>query len=123
VDARRRLLEAEGGTVTAEELGGMLGITRQAVDKRRRAGKLLAVEVQGRGFRYPAWQIHGGELLHGLEEVLRVLAPDSPSVHLQFFLLPCHGLEGKRPLDLLRRRRRLSDILGSAQAYNTHGAP
>lgn len=123
VEAKRSLLESDGGTLSAEELGELLGITRQAVDKRRRAGKLLAIAVNGRGLRYPAWQVHSGQLLGGLEDVLAALEPDSPLMHIQFFLSGNYALEGKRPLDLLRRGQRLKDVLRAAKVLDTHGAP
>lgn len=123
VQARRQLLAAEGGLLSAEELGDALGITRQAVDKRRKGGKLLAVEAGGRGLGYPAWQVHDGETLYGLEEVLGAIEADSPVALCQFFLTPAERLGGKRPLDLLRRRQRLKDVLLAARSLDIQGAP
>ena len=72
VDARRRMLEAEGGVLSPEEAGHLLGVTRQAVDKQRRAGRLLAVNV-GRRWRYPAWQFANGSVVAGIPETLVAL--------------------------------------------------
>lgn len=72
VRAQRQLLEEEGGTLSAEEAGAVLGIKRQAVDKARRQGRLLGLSVAGR-WRYPAWQFSDGQVLQGLREVLAAL--------------------------------------------------
>ena len=54
--AMRELLSADGGAYTASEVAGLLSMTRQAVDKRRKAGQLLAIGLPKRGLLYPAWQ-------------------------------------------------------------------
>src|SRR5687767_9227777 len=72
--AKTRLLAAEGGCLSAGGMAELLGISRQAVDKRRAAGQLLAVrDREGADWLYPLWQLQGGALLPGLERVLRVL--------------------------------------------------
>lgn len=120
--SRKQLLEAEGGTLSAEEMGELLGMSRQAVDKRRRAGRLFAVEVGPRGLRYPAWQVHDGDVLAGLEEVLTALTVEAPLDRVAFFLTPSAALGGRRPLDLLRRRARLGEVVAAAQAAGGAGA-
>ena len=60
VEHRQKLLQLAGGALSAEEAGRTLGITRQAVDKRRRARTLLAVR-EGSDWRDPACQFHEGE--------------------------------------------------------------
>src|SRR5262249_11043365 len=74
IHARRELLQAEGGVIPASEVAGILRISRQAVDKRRQAGTLLAIGVGGHGFHYPAWQFDQSGVLDGLERVLKALA-------------------------------------------------
>src|SRR5271163_4543737 len=49
IEAKRRLIDDHGGAVTAEQVAQNLGITRQAVEKRRRGGKLIALTTGGRG--------------------------------------------------------------------------
>ena len=46
-ETRARLAEAAGGMLSADAAGRALGISRQAVDKRRAAGRLLAVRIRG----------------------------------------------------------------------------
>ena len=119
VEAKRRLLEADGGTVSAEEAGRMLGISRQAVDKKRRVGRLVALPIVARQ-RYPVWQFKDGAILPGLAGVLAALTTASPWVKAAFFVSRNARLGGKRPLDLLRQDR-VDDVMRAARIYGEHG--
>lgn len=127
VQAQARLLAAEGGPLTGEQAAQLLGISRQAVAKRRRAGSLLAVQTGRRGFAYPAWQFDArgpGGVLPGLEAVLRELGRDG--VHstwtcLSWFLTGDVRLRGARPLDALRKGR-VDVVRTAAAAYGEQGA-
>lgn len=121
VQAARRLLEEEGGTLSAEELGDLLGITRQAVNQRRQAGKLLALEVGRHGYAYPAWQLTETGTLPGLEATLRTLEGHDPWMQARFFLSPHPRLENRRPLDELRKSH-TEAVLEAAHLYGEHGA-
>ena len=74
--AQRELLDAEGGGLTGSEMAEALGVSRQAVDKRRKAHQLLALEAPKRGLVYPGGQLTGTGLLPGLAEVLTHLPHD-----------------------------------------------
>lgn len=103
IEARKELLEQEGGAVSAEELGQMLGgISAQAVNKRCRAGRLLGLPVGENRYRYPVWQVEGGKALSGLAEVIEVLGVEGPWMRAAFFLGGNVRLGGERPLDELR---------------------
>ncbi|MBA2713352.1 MAG: hypothetical protein H0U55_07345 [Rubrobacteraceae bacterium] len=121
VQARRELLGAEGGTVSSGQAAELLGITPQAVDKRRRAGKLLALPV-GRAYLYPVWQFdERGGVLAGLEEVLGSFGVEDAWMRASYFLRENGRLDDERPLDVLRE----GDIEGverAARAYGEHGA-
>jgi hypothetical protein len=79
------------------------GISRQAVDKRRRAGQLLALRV-GADWRYPAIQVdRHGMVPDGLAVVLRSMADSGPWSILDFLLTPDEVLEGLTPIEALRR--------------------
>ena len=99
---RDQWLEAEGGTMGVDDVAARLHITRQAVDKRRKAGTLLAVDVGRHGYRYPVWQFTDGGVLPALDEILSLLGEHSPLAQLGFFLSDNIALDGRRPLDLLR---------------------
>lgn len=118
--ARDELFGAEGGTLSAAEVAELLGITRQAVNKRREARKLIGVEIGRRGFRYPAWQFAAGATLAGLEDVLTALRNAPALAQMRFFLSGSHHLGGKRPIDLLRKKSTAS-VLSAAKAFGEHG--
>jgi hypothetical protein len=118
---RDDLLAAEGGTLTTQAVARHLGLTPQAVHKRRNAGKLLALELGRRGLRFPAWQFADDGVLAGLEEVLRALEDAPPLAVVRFFLSGNARLVGKRPLDRLR----LGDpapVIAAARAFDLQGA-
>jgi hypothetical protein len=124
VIAMRQMLGAEGGTLSGQQVAELLGITRQGVDKRRKAGQLLAVEAPRRGYLYFAWQFtDAGEELPGLVDVLKALGEHDPWAQARFFLSGNARLRGKRPLDLLRAgARELDRVLLAAGAFAQHGA-
>ena len=101
VEHRRILIEYAGGTLSGEEAGRVLGISRQAIDKRRRAGVLLAVR-EASDWRYPACQFEEGDVVTGLGAVLRGFAAQGPWVALDFLLAPDMALGGRTPLEALR---------------------
>jgi hypothetical protein len=118
---REELLRAEGGAVGAPGMAALLGISRQAVDKRRKLGKLLAVAAGARRWLYPAWQVADGRSLGGLEETLAALREWSPWARLGFFLGENLRLGGERPLDALRRGE-AERVLRAARAFGDPGA-
>jgi len=106
IEARHHLLELGGGVYTAEQVAEALGISRQAVDNRRKRGTLLAVTLGRRGNFYPAWQIHEGQVLEGLGVVLAELCDRDhrdPWTQVAFMLNPNTWLDDETPLDVLRR--------------------
>lgn len=119
--ARVQLLEAEGGPLTGEEVAGLLHLTRQAVDKRRRAGRLLGLSLGRRGYVYPAWQFGRNGVLPGLEEVLVDLRAHDPWMQAGFFLNGHTRLGGKTPVAELRRGH-LVAVRRAARAYGEQGA-
>jgi hypothetical protein len=119
VELKRQLLEAEGGALTVAEVAKRLGISRQAVDKRRRARKLLALETS-RGFLYPAWQFGDEGVLHGLDRVLAALEA-APWTQASWFPSGDSRLGDARPLEALRRGQ-LQQVLRAAAAYGEQGA-
>jgi hypothetical protein len=121
IAARKRLLEAEGGTLGAQEVASLLNVSRQAAYKRYRAGKLLAVDCGRHGFAFPAWQFIPGGVLPGLEEALAALAGLDPWMKLAFFLEENAATGGKTPLAALRRGK-LENVLHAAELHGEHGA-
>lgn len=119
LDAKRKLIESEGGAVSAAKAAQTLKITRQAIDKRRREGRLLAVELGKKGYHYPAWQFG----LEGFEEVLAELGEGDFWEKVSFFLNPSAVLQDRTPLEVLQDgKKNLSEVLKAARSYGEHGA-
>lgn len=100
-EVRARLVKAAGGLLSADDVGTLLGITRAAVDKRRAAGKLLALRIRS-DWAYPAAQFRDGEALEGIADVLAGMTEASPWSILDFLLAPDDALGGRTPLAALR---------------------
>jgi biotin operon repressor len=115
------LLEASGGVLTGEEAAKILGISRQAVDKRRRQGQLIGLTQGKRGYAYPAWQFEGGRTVANLEKVLARLRSHDPWMQLTFFVNANDRLNGRSPLEQLRSGE-LEPILQAAESYGEQGA-
>jgi hypothetical protein len=104
-------------------LAKRLSVSRSTVHNYREAGRIFALPRGPRNLVYPAWQVHEGRLLPGLEAVLKVLRGPrtSPLGLLLFFLTPAEALDDRRPLDLLRAGE--SDaVMAHAQRYGVIGA-
>lgn len=121
VERRRQLLSMEGGTASGQEFAEALGISRQAVDKRRRAGDLLAIPSGSGDWRYPWWQLREGRVLPDFKEVMTALDHLSPWACMDFFLSPDERLGGRRPLDALRSGEG-DAVIQSARAEGEQGA-
>jgi hypothetical protein len=119
---RDELLAREGGLLTVDQVAQQLRLSRQAVEKRRKAGRLLAVAIGRRGYAYPAWQFTAAGVLPGLPETLQALPVESPVMRVAFFLNPNTYLDGSTPLAELKAGN-FEGVLRAARAYGTHGAP
>lgn len=121
IETRQKLAEAEGGSLSSEEVARMLGISKTAVLKRLNAGKMLAWQEERLGARrFPRWQFdEQGVLLSGMGEVLQCLKANphlDDWAKILFFLQNKPSLGGQRPLDLLRNGR-VKEAVQSAHAY------
>ena len=74
IEHRKRILEKLGGTLSAEQVSELVGISRQAVDRRRSQNQLIGLTQGKRGYAYPAFQFEDGKTLDGLKEVLDALS-------------------------------------------------
>ncbi len=121
MQARQEILRTEGGTLSAEQVAACLDITRQAVDKRRRAGKLIGLSTGRRGYAYPAWQLEANGVLAGLAETLADLSVCDPWMQAAFFVSGDPRLGGATPLEELRRGN-VEAVRRAARGYGEHGA-
>lgn len=124
VERQQSILKESGGVFSGAQVAKTLGISRQAVDKRRKQGQLIGLTQGKRGYAYPAWQFEGGRTLAHLERVLDVLRSHDPWMQLAFFVNGNDRLDGKSPLELLRAAgtRELEHILEAAASYGEQGA-
>lgn len=118
--AREKLKLAEGGSLSAEESGERLGISKQAVLKRFKKGQLLGWRnARQNAVRFPVWQFDGDNVLNGLPEVLAVFAENTPWLDdwgkVAFFLNRKASMKERNPLDLLRAGEKQA-VLWAAEA-------
>lgn len=102
--AKRELHRAAGGMASVQDVATMLGISRQAVDKRRRADSLLAVPSPSKDWWYPRAQFSArGEPLAGLDRVLRAFRVTDPWMRLDALLARDPALGERSALEALAR--------------------
>jgi hypothetical protein len=102
VAIKRELLSRAGGALSSTQVATALGITRQAVDKRRTRGTLLAVANGSGDYVYPACQFTPDGVVPGLEEVLRAFQVESSWTRLSVLLSPSPALRGRTVLHALK---------------------
>jgi hypothetical protein len=121
IEASRKLIDDHGGAMTSSQVAGTLGVSRQAVEKRRRSGKLLAVSTGRHGYRYPVWQFDASGVLPGLEDTLKFLSSHDEWMQVAFFVSKNQRLKGRTPAEALRDGN-LAQVLDAAEVYGEHGA-
>jgi biotin operon repressor len=121
VMVKQQLLYAGGPPLSSAEVAQMLGISRQAVDQRRLKGKLLAVSLGRRGYRYPHWQFQDGHTLPGMERVLAALQDADAWTQLMFLMTGDLRLGGQTPLECLQRGD-IEAVVEAAASYGNQGA-
>jgi len=121
LEAKHRLVQQGGGVLTAAQAARALRLSRQAVDKRRLAGKLLALALGRRGYVYPAWQFTPRGTVQGLEGILGALREHDPWMQAAFFLNRNSRLGDRTPVEMLSAGR-LEEARAAAHAYGEHGA-
>ncbi len=96
------LLKHAGGALPVSNVAKLLGISRQAVDKRRREGKLLAIP-RGADYVYPACEFADDGVVLGLAEILGQFGLQRSWAALAFLVTPDDQLGGLSPLKALQR--------------------
>ncbi len=121
IQAQQELLRQAGGLMTVVEAAGVLGLTRQAVDKRRVSNKLIAIPQGQHGFGYPACQFNERGSLPGLDEMLDKLDTTDSWMKLIFLLSPNESLGDRTPLQLLQNGE-CDECIHAAMTFGKHGA-
>lgn len=83
------------------EAAARLGITRQALDDRRKKNLALALTHTKRGFRYPGWQFDE-DVVQSMTKVLQALSWLDPWERYFLLVQPEPLLGGRSPLEALR---------------------
>ena len=117
--AKQQLLEAEGGCLSSDDAAKALGISREAVNKRRQGGKLIGLPA-GRSYRYPVWQFQDRKTITGLETVLQTLKVQDPWMQAAWMLNQNLRL-AHRPLDLLCSGE-VESVVSAASLHGEQGA-
>ena len=121
LNRKKQMLDASGGALSSQQVAEVLGISRQAVDKRRASSQLLALTQGRRGYSYPRFQFEEGNTVAGLEEVLARMKGLDGWMQLVFFTSPNERLEGKTPIASLRQGL-ASEVASVASTYGEQGA-
>jgi hypothetical protein len=99
---KQELLTSGGAGLTSSQVSSALGITRQAVDKRRLRRALLALPNGSGEYVYPACQFTADGVIPGLEDVLRAFQIRSPWTQLSALLASTPALQGKSIIEELK---------------------
>jgi len=122
VEAKQELLHEAGGGWSSTRVATHLGMTRQAVDKRRKAGKLLALQ-SGRGdYLYPVCQFTGHGVLPGIERFLAACPPSGGWTRLDLLLTPAEEIGDRAPLQALRDGD-VAAAVHAAEMFGEQGGP
>ncbi len=117
VQHKRELLNYQGKkALTSSEVAALLGISRQAVDNRRKNNSLLGLSLGNRGYRYPAWQFNNGSILAGWPQVLNNMEHLDDWSKLIFMLTGDIRLGDKAPLECLKNAQ-INEVVLAARAY------
>jgi hypothetical protein len=119
--ARKRLEQADGGAISAEQVADLLGLSRQGVDYLRKAKRIVGWRLGSGKWHYPVWQFGDGRVRPGISECLKELPSDDPWSRMIFFLSPRESLSGRRPLDLIVSGD-VSRAIAAARRHHRHGA-
>ena len=88
--------------LSSDDAAARLHMSREALNKRRQAGKVLGLEAAKRGVRYPKWQFED-RVRPSVAELLSTLTHLDPWGHYLFFTQGEPLLGGITPLGALRR--------------------
>lgn len=121
-EVKQELLRDAGGGWSSPRVAEHLGITRQAVDKRRRAGRLLAVQTGQGDWLYPVCQFSEEGVLPGLDRFLAAFQAGGPWMRLSILLTPAEEIGGISQLDALRRGE-VDAAVRVAATFGEQGGP
>ncbi len=107
--------------LTNKQVGELLGITPQEVDRRTEQGTLVGLPDDRGAYLYPKWQFGKGKLIPGLDRVLAALEEWGPWTKFMFLQTGDIRLEENTPLESLKAGK-IEQVVNAAQCYGKHGA-
>jgi len=115
-------LKESGGSFTLEHVETLLGITRQAIDKKVQDDALLTIPGPHGRRRYPVVQFtDDGTVPPGLKDVLKSLPSTNGWFRLNFLVTPDAHLHGRRPVDVLKEGN-IELVVMAAKGVGVQGA-
>jgi nucleoid DNA-binding protein len=114
-------LKESGGSFTLQHVETLLGISRQAIDRKVQDDALLAIPGPHGRRRYPAVQFTNDGTVPGLQNVLKSLPSANGWFRLNFLVTPDSHLAGRRPIDVLKEGN-IESVLTAAKALGVQGA-
>ena len=120
LEMKRKILEAEGGALSAQQFSEQLGITPLSLGRMRKRNQVFWLDV-GNGYVYPSFQLGKKGLLPGIQKVLDAFVVDESWMRVNFMISGDLRLDGERPIDLMRDGR-VGEVALAASAYGEHGA-
>jgi hypothetical protein len=98
----------------ATEFGGLIGVSYETVNQRRKAGEVLGLQGAKRALRYPRWQLtEDGRPLPGLSRLFEVLG-DQPWTVYRFLKTSHAELGGETAVEAMKAGK-LDAVLGVAR--------
>ncbi len=119
IKRRQAMIDEAGGALTVKDAADLLGVTRQAVEKRAKGGGLLTVSI-GSLTMIPAFQLAEGCVLPGLKKVINAFKVEDSWMRLNFFLTKDSSLGGRTPAEALKAGL-VDEVEQAAAAYGEHG--
>ena len=121
IEIARKDLQESGGAFDLGQVTELLGISRQAVDKKVKDDALLAVPGPNGQRRYPVVQFTEDGIVPGLKQVLSALPSGSGWFRLNFLVNRDPRLDGRRPIDLLKAAQ-VDLVVAAARNLGVQGA-
>lgn len=97
-----KYLVEKGSLIKSGEFLDQLNMTRQALSKARKSGRIFSVEIKGKTY-YPAFFVDPKYDRRQLEAVSKILGDLPGTSKLQFMLTPKGSLDSLTPLDALAK--------------------
>lgn len=110
------LAEALGPMYDTSGVMRVLGVTKQAVDDRRRKGSILALRTNDDIWVYPVFQFDANRIHPGLLPAVRVLRDSPPWASALWFVTPNEHLEHLSPVDFIHQGLPVEYVHQSARA-------